>query len=108
VIGPAVDVWVPTKLTVQAYDVRDPAHPRNLLYATIDGVFVASRRIGDRVVLVSRHAPSALLDEDLRQRIAGLALGDPLPRSPSMGARVRSWTRGIATSPMTGKTRVTR
>ena len=77
--GPAIDVWVPTKLTVQAYDVRDPAHPRELLYATIDGVFVASRRIGDRVVLVSRHAPSALLDEDLRQRIAGLALGDLLP-----------------------------
>ena len=77
--GPAVDVWVPTKLTVQVYDVRDPAHPRKLLFATINGVFVASRRIGDRVVLVSRHAPGALLDADLRQRIAGLALGDLLP-----------------------------
>ena len=77
--GPAVDVWVPTKLTVQAYDVRDPAHPRKLLFATVDGVFVASRRIGDRVVLVSRHAPGALLEDDLRRHIAGLALGDLLP-----------------------------
>ena len=48
----------------QVYDVRDPAHPRKLMSATIDGVFVESRRIGDRVVLVSRHAPRAMLDED--------------------------------------------
>ena len=72
-------MWAPTKLTVQVYDVRDPAHPRELLSAVIEGVFVASRRIGDRVVLVSRHAPQALLDENQRPLIAELPLAELLP-----------------------------
>jgi hypothetical protein len=75
----ATSIWVPTNLTVQAYDVRDPAQPRKLLSAVIEGVFVASRRVGDRVVLVSRHAPQALLDENERLRIAGLSLAELLP-----------------------------
>ncbi len=75
----ALTIWAPTKLTVQVYDVRDPAHPRKLLSAVIEGVFVASRRIGDRVVLVSRHAPQALLDEAQRRRIAELPLAELLP-----------------------------
>ena len=66
----------PSKVTVQVHDVRDPARPRKLMTATIDGVFVESRRIGDRVVLVSRHAPRAMLDEErLREPCATAARG---------------------------------
>jgi hypothetical protein len=55
--------------------------------ATIDGEFVASRRIGDRVVLVSRHAPTALLDQDLRRRIVGMTLAELLPAITIDGRR---------------------
>ena len=78
-VWPAIVMWAPTKLTVAVYDVRDPAHPSRLLSAVIEGVFVASRRIGDRVVLVSRHAPPALLDEDARPLVAGMPLSELMP-----------------------------
>ena len=74
-----VFVWAPSKFTVQVHDVRDPARPRKLMSATIDGVFVESRRIGDRVVLVSRHAPRAMLDETSLGNLARLPLAELLP-----------------------------
>lgn len=76
---PAVMMWAPTRFNVQVHDVRDPAHPQRLLSATADGAFVASRRIDDRVVLVSRHAPRALLDPQQRRRLSSLALADLMP-----------------------------
>jgi hypothetical protein len=76
---PAVMVWAPNRFSVQVYDVRDPAHPQRLMSATADGVFVASRRIDDRVVLVSRHAPHALVDPQAGRRVASLTLGELLP-----------------------------
>ncbi|HVQ14149.1 MAG TPA: beta-propeller domain-containing protein [Vicinamibacterales bacterium] len=78
-IWPALFVWAPTRFRVQVHDVSNPAHPRRLLSATIDGGVVASRRIGDRVVLVSRHTPRAVLDSTQRARISRLQLAELLP-----------------------------
>jgi len=78
-IWPAIAYWAPTRFTVRVYDVRNPESPRELYSATLDGVFVASRRTGDRVVLVSRHSPRVLLDETRRQRIERLPLHELLP-----------------------------
>lgn len=75
----ATVAWAPTRFGLQVHDVSDPARPRKLMGATIDGVFVASRRIDDRVVLVSRHAPRALIDPAQRGRIAQLPLAELLP-----------------------------
>jgi uncharacterized secreted protein with C-terminal beta-propeller domain len=76
---PAVSMWAPTRFNVQVYDVHDPAHPQRLMSASGDGVFVASRRIDDRVVLVTRHAPRVLVDAEQRLRLASLALDDLMP-----------------------------
>lgn len=75
----AIFVWAPTKFTVQVHDVSDPAHPRKLMAATIDGVFVESRRIEDRVVIVSRHTPDSVLDEAERVRVALMPLHELMP-----------------------------
>ena len=52
-----VAIWAPEKLGFQIYDVADPANPQLQIEATIDGVFVESRRIGNTVYIVSRYAP---------------------------------------------------
>ena len=78
-VWPAIFFWAPTRFTVQVHDVRDPAHPRRLLAATIDGVFVESRRIEDRVVIVSRHTPQAVLDPGQRARLALMPLRELMP-----------------------------
>jgi hypothetical protein len=78
-VWPAILAWAPTKFAVQVHDVRDPAHPRRLLAATIDGVFVESRRIEDRVVIVSRHTPQAVLDASQRVRLALMPLHELMP-----------------------------
>lgn len=79
VAWPAVFMWAPTRFSVQVFDVRDPTHPQRLMSATGDGVFVASRRIEDRVVLVSRHSPRALVDPQQLRRLDSLTLADLLP-----------------------------
>ncbi len=78
-VWPAILVWAPTRFTVQVHDVRDPARPRRLLAATIDGVFVESRRVEDRVVIVSRHTPQAVLDTAQRVRLALMPLRELMP-----------------------------
>ena len=78
-VWPAIFFWAPTRFTVQVHDVRDPAHPRRLLAATIDGVFVESRRIEDRVIIVSRHTPQAVLDPGQRARLALMPLRELMP-----------------------------
>ncbi|HEX5163042.1 MAG TPA: beta-propeller domain-containing protein [Steroidobacteraceae bacterium] len=78
-IWPAFVMWAPTRLHVRVYDVRDPAHPSSIMSSTIEGVLVSSRRVGDRVVLVTRHAPAMLLDEEKRQHIDRLSLAELMP-----------------------------
>jgi hypothetical protein len=53
----SIMVWQPIRSEIRVYDVTDPVHPARLLHAELDGVFVASRRVGDRVYLVTRHSP---------------------------------------------------
>jgi beta propeller domain-containing protein len=86
-LWPTVLLWVSPKFTVEVHDIRDPAHPRRLLAATIDGMFVESRRVDDRVVIVSRHAPHVLLDAAQRQRLAQLPLAELLPAMTLNGRR---------------------
>ena len=52
-----IAIWAPEKLGYRIYDVADPADPQLQIDATIDGVFVESRRIGDTVYIVSRYTP---------------------------------------------------
>ncbi len=52
-----IAVWAPEKLGYRIYNVADPASPQLEIDATIDGVFVESRRIGNTVYIVSRYAP---------------------------------------------------
>ncbi len=52
-----VAIWAPEQLGYRIYDVADPASPQLEIDATIDGVFVESRRIGNTVYIVSRYAP---------------------------------------------------
>lgn len=52
-----VAIWAPEKLGYRIYDISDPTSPQLEFDATIDGVFVESRRIGDTVYIVSRYAP---------------------------------------------------
>ncbi len=50
-------IWAPEKLGFRVYDVSDIANPALEIEATIDGVFVESRRIGNTVYIVSRYTP---------------------------------------------------
>jgi uncharacterized secreted protein with C-terminal beta-propeller domain len=51
-----VAIWAPEELGFRIYDLSDPASPQLEIEATIDGVFVESRRIGNTVYIVSRYA----------------------------------------------------
>jgi uncharacterized secreted protein with C-terminal beta-propeller domain len=50
-------IWAPEKLGFQVYDLSNPANPRLEVEATVDGVYVESRRIGNTVYIVSRYTP---------------------------------------------------
>jgi len=52
-----VAIWAPEKLGYRVYDVSDVGVPVLEVDATIDGVFVESRRIGNTVYIVSRYTP---------------------------------------------------
>jgi hypothetical protein len=73
-------IWSRSDVVIRVYDISDPAHPSPLMSVRFDGVFVASRRIDDRVYLVSRHSPRAILDPVQRARVDSLVLEDLLPR----------------------------
>jgi beta propeller domain-containing protein len=83
-------IWLPHKHGFRTYDVRDPAAPVLRHEASIDGVFVESRRIGDTIYIVSRHSPSipGLIyhpDTDAERGenariLRGVGLADLLPR----------------------------
>ncbi len=72
-------IWAPSRLAVHVFDIANPAQPRNVMSADMRGVFVASRRIGNQVVLVTRHTPRALIDPTLSGRLASLTLDELLP-----------------------------
>jgi len=50
-------IWAPEKLGFRVYDVSDVANPVLEIEASIDGVFVESRRVGNTVYIVSRYTP---------------------------------------------------
>lgn len=52
-----VAIWAPEQLGFRIYDVSDASNPALEVEATIDGVFVESRRIGNTVYIVSRYTP---------------------------------------------------
>jgi len=52
-----IAIWAPEKLGFRVYDVTDAANPELEIEASIDGVFVESRRIGNTVYIVSRYTP---------------------------------------------------
>ena len=83
-----VAYWQPTELKLHVYDVSNPAHPAEILSAQLDGAFVQTRRIGDRVYLVTRHTPSVLNLPDARTRLQSMTLADLLPKFRS-GGRTR-------------------
>jgi len=51
-----VAIWAPEQLGYRIYDLSDPTSPQLEIDATIDGVFVESRRIGNTVYIVSRYS----------------------------------------------------
>jgi hypothetical protein len=73
-------LWQPSVSEIHVYDVSDPAHPASLLHAKLDGVFIASRRVDDRVYLVTRHSPSVPTDSTGRLLLASVTLDDLLPK----------------------------
>lgn len=85
-----IAVWAPERSGFRIYDVEDPAAPRLLADATMDGVLVDSRRIGDTVYLVSRYTPGLptlqlpVLDAAQaaanRQALDAMSLDDLLPQ----------------------------
>ncbi len=52
-----IAIWAPEKLGFRVYDVSDASNPGLEIEASIDGVFVESRRIGNTVYIVSRYTP---------------------------------------------------
>ena len=84
------EIWAPEKFGFRIYDVSDKTAPAQQADVSIDGVFVESRRIGNVVYIVSRHAPfiDGLFyhphDETERASnealLAGVTLDELLPR----------------------------
>ena len=50
-------IWAPEALGFRSYDISDPANPVLEIEASIDGIFVDSRRVGNTVYIVSRYTP---------------------------------------------------
>jgi uncharacterized secreted protein with C-terminal beta-propeller domain len=72
--------WAPTHFGVRIFDVSNPATPRALFTATMDGVFVESRRIGDQVYVISRYSPQILLDPLRNSALDSTPLSALLPQ----------------------------
>ena len=85
-----VSIWAPEQLGYRIYDLSNPTSPSLEIDATIDGVFVESRRIGDTVYIVSRYAPwiegldyTVTTPEQQANNqaiLAGVSLDDLLPK----------------------------
>ena len=79
--------WAPSSLHVHVFDVSDRAHPVKLLSAEIDGVVVASRRIGDRVILVTRYTPSVVMNATTLAAAQRASLDQLLPQITANGRK---------------------
>ena len=85
-----IAIWAPEQLGFRVYDVSDPANPALQVDATIDGIFIESRRIGDTVYIVSRYTPwieglhyyvtDAAQQVQNEQLLASTTLDDLLPK----------------------------
>ena len=85
-----VAIWAPETLGFRLYDIADKANPQLEALATIDGVFVDSRRIGNTVYLVSRYTPhidglhyyvqTAEQQAENEALLASITLDDLLPK----------------------------
>lgn len=83
-------IWAPEKLGFRIYDVSDASNPGLEIEASIDGVFVESRRIGNTVYIVSRYTPwigglhyyvtSAEQQTANQALLQGVTLNDLLPK----------------------------
>ncbi len=83
-------IWAPEKLGFRVYDVTDAGNPGLEIEASIDGVFVESRRIGNTVYIVSRYTPSieglhyyvttAEQQAENQALLQGVTLDDLLPK----------------------------
>ncbi len=83
-------IWAPEKLGFRFYDVSDIANPALEIEASIDGVFVDSRRIGNTVYIVSRYTPwldglhyyvtTAAEQAENRALLADVTIDDLMPK----------------------------
>jgi hypothetical protein len=76
----SIMAWQPIKSEILVYDVSDPAHPASVSRAELDGVFVASRRVADRVYLVTRHSPPVPIESTGRLLLENVSLSEMLPK----------------------------
>lgn len=83
-------IWAPEKLGFRVYNVSDIASPTLEIEASIDGVFVESRRIGNTVYIVSRYTPwleglhyyvtTAAQQADNQALLADVTIDDLMPK----------------------------
>ncbi len=91
-----IAIWAPEQLGYRIYDVSNAADPVLEVDATIDGVFVESRRIGNTVYIVSRYTPyieglhyyvsTTEQQTQNEQLLANTSLDDLLPKITINGA----------------------
>lgn len=92
--GLSAPAWMRSSVMVQRVDVSDPGNAQAGTRIDIDGHLVDSRRIGDRLYVVTRHQPTlpvALLPSSAssaqrRNAIASITAADLLPRKRINGA----------------------
>ena len=85
-----IAIWAPERLGYRVYDVSDSGNPQLGTDASIDGIFVDSRRIGNTVYIVSRYSPNveglhyyvsnAAQQAENEQILGNLSLSDLLPK----------------------------
>ena len=50
-------VWAAQQVIFETYDVASPAEPNLMHRLEVEGGLVSSRRLGDQVIIASRHMP---------------------------------------------------
>jgi uncharacterized secreted protein with C-terminal beta-propeller domain len=79
--------WAPTQFGFRVFDVSNPADPRAVFAAKMDGVYVESRRVGNNIYLISRYTPSVLLDPARRAQLDSISLNELLPQVTINGVK---------------------
>jgi len=84
-VGFDSSVWTsPLHTTLEIIDVTDPSQPAHESVLEIDGSLVASRRLGDRVFLVTRYQPDSVSSAGCTSLIAPDEEPDPSQETPQM------------------------